>query len=75
MADTLDLQAALLYARWTRAVDRLWRETVWRRRSKLEKEERARAERRLRSLRRIVRKALSDYHRLELERRRREASS
>jgi hypothetical protein len=74
MADTLDLQAALLYARWMRAVDLLWRETVWKGRAKLEERERARAERRLRSLRRIVRKALSDYHRLELERRRREAS-
>jgi hypothetical protein len=69
MADALDLQAALLYARWMRAVDLLWRETVRRRRVQLEERERLRAERRLRSLRRIVRKALSDYHRLEMERR------
>ena len=71
MADVLDLTAAVLYARWRRAVDLLWREAVWRRQNDLAERERARSARRLRSLQRIVRKALSDYHRIELERQRR----
>ncbi len=72
MADALDLGAALLYARWKRAVDLLWRESVRRRRSALSEQERARAARRMKNLRKIVRKALSDYHRIELERQRRD---
>ena len=71
MADVLDLTAAILYARWRRAVDLLWREAVWRRQSNLADRERARSARRFRNLQRIVRKALADYHRIELERQRR----
>jgi hypothetical protein len=71
VADALDLTADLLYTRWRRAVDLLWRETVRRRREDLAERERARSARRMRSLQRIVRKALSDYHRIELERQRR----
>lgn len=65
----LDSEAALLYARWTRAVDMLWRETVLCRLTRAE--DRRRAERRARNVRKIVRKALSEYHRIELERQRR----
>lgn len=72
-ADALDAQAALLYARWMRAVDMLWRETVIRRVSR--GEERGRAERRARNLRKIVRKALSEYHRIELKRLRRDEAA
>lgn len=71
MADALDLTAALLYARWRRAVDLLWREAVRRRRSGLEARERARSARRMKNLQKIVRKALADYHRIEMERQRR----
>lgn len=72
MGNTLDFSAELLYARWKRAVDILWRESVRRRQKKsIEKQERARSARRLRNLQRIVRRALSDYHRIELERQRR----
>ena len=72
MGNTLDFAAELLYARWKRAVDILWRESVRRRQKKsIEKQERARSARRLRNLQRIVRRALSDYHRIELERQRR----
>ena len=74
MADVLDLTADLLYARWRRAVDLLWREAVRRRRENLQELERARSARRLRNLQRIVRKALADYHRIELERRRRDGA-
>ncbi len=73
MADTLDLAAELLYARWMRAVDMLWRETIRRREAKnLAEGERARAAQRIKNLRKIVRKALSEYHRIELERQRRD---
>jgi hypothetical protein len=68
VADTLDLTADLLYARWKRAVDLLWRETVRRRQENLADRERARSARRLKNLQRIVRKALADYHRIELAR-------
>lgn len=68
MADTLDLRSALLYARWRRAVDLLWREAVRRRASNLEEKERARSARRMKNLQRIVRKALADYHRIEMAR-------
>ena len=70
MADALDLTAALLYARWRRAVDLLWREAVRRRRSGLAAQERARSARRLKNLQKIVRKALADYNRIEMERQR-----
>jgi len=68
VADTLDLTADLLYARWKRAVDLLWRETVRRRQENLAERERARSARRLKNLQRIVRKALADCHRMELRR-------
>ena len=71
MGNTLDFAAELLYARWKRAVDILWRESVHRRQKSIEKQERARSARRLRNLQRIVRRALADYHRIELERQRR----
>jgi len=71
MADVLDLTADLLYARWRRAVDLLWREAVCRRKSGLAERERARSARRMKNLQKIVRKALADYHRIELERQRR----
>ncbi len=70
MADVLDLTAAVLQARWRRAVDLLWREAVWRRRRDLAERERARSAGRVRNLQKIVRKALGDYHRIELERQR-----
>ncbi|HEX9688444.1 MAG TPA: hypothetical protein VGB47_05150 [Thermoanaerobaculia bacterium] len=69
MADALDLAAELLYARLKRAVDLLWRETVRRREKRLDERERRRSARRMRNLQRIVRKALADYHRIEVERR------
>jgi len=71
----LEAQVALLRSRWVRAVDLLWRETLLRRKL-LEGKERRRAERRAKNLQKIVRKALSEYHRIELEwRRRAEAES
>lgn len=70
VADVLDPAAELVYARWRRAVDLLWREVVYRRRLGLAERERARSARRMRNLQKIVRKALSDYHRLELDRQR-----
>lgn len=68
MPDALDLGAAILYERWRRAVDLLWRETVLRRQADLEERERIRADRRLRNLRRIVRRALDKYNRIQIER-------
>lgn len=68
MSHTLDLTAELLHQRWRRAVDLLWRETVRRRQAGLAEWERLRSARRLRNLQKIVRKALSDYHRIEIER-------
>jgi len=70
MAETLDLTADLLYRRWRRAVDLLWRETVERRKAGRAEWQRLRSARRLRNLQRIVRKALSDYHRIQMERQR-----
>jgi len=69
MADLLDLTADVLYARFRRSVDLLWRETVLRRRARLDERERRRSARRLKNLQKIVRRALADYHRIELERR------
>ncbi|MEX0880757.1 MAG: hypothetical protein WEB59_12380 [Thermoanaerobaculia bacterium] len=65
MTETFDL-AAIAYARWKRAVDLLVREVVRRRECRVAEEERARAERRVRNLRRIVRKALSEYSRIQI---------
>jgi hypothetical protein len=65
MTETFDL-AAVAYARWKRAVDLLVREVVLRRENRLAQEERSRVERRVRNLRRIVRKALSEYSRLQM---------
>jgi len=67
VTETFDL-AAMAYARWTRAVDLLVREVVRRRQSRLAAEERVRTEQRVRNLRRIVRKALSDYSRIQIAR-------
>jgi len=67
MTETFDL-AAVAYARWKRAVDLLAREALRRRRAAAEEAEQRRADRRARSLRRIVRRALSELHRIELER-------
>ena len=63
MTETMDLALLMAEARWKRAVDLLWREVVGLRRQRLEAREKERARRRLGNLRRIVRKALSDYHR------------
>jgi hypothetical protein len=67
VTETFDL-AAMAYARWKRAVDLLVREVVRRRESRLAEEERARTEKRVKNLRRIVRKALSDYSRIQIAR-------
>ena len=68
MAHSLDLTAELLHSRLRRAVDLLWRETVLRRQARLDERERRRSERRFRNLQKIVRRALADYHRIELQR-------
>lgn len=65
MTETFDL-VEIAYARWKRAVDLLVREVVRRRTRAEESAEHARALRRVRSLRRIVRKALSEYSRLQM---------
>ena len=68
MADLLDLTADVLYARFRRSVDLLWRETVLRQRARLDERERRQSARRLKNLQKIVRRALADYHRIEVER-------
>jgi hypothetical protein len=68
IAAVSDTVVATAYARWTRAVDLLWKEVVRLRKIRVEERERERVERRLRNLRKIVRKALSEYHRLEISR-------
>jgi hypothetical protein len=68
VADALDPTAELLFARWKRAVDILWRESVRARQPRLAERERARAAKRRKNLKRIVRKALDDYRKIELER-------
>ncbi len=69
MTETFDV--AVAYARWKRAVDLLVREMVRRRREQQARlEESTRAERRMKSLRRIVRKALSEYSRIQIARQR-----
>lgn len=67
VTQTFDL-AEIAYARWKRAVDLLVREVVRRREEEAWEEERARAERRVRNLRRIVRRALSEYSRIQIAR-------
>jgi len=67
LARAIELQAGLAQERWRKAVDALWREVLYYRRLRLADRERERAERRLRNLRRIVRRALSEYHRLQIE--------
>ena len=67
MTETFDLAGAA-YARWKRAVDLLAREAVRRRRVAMAEAEQRRAGRRAKSLRRVVRRALSELHRIELER-------
>ena len=64
----MQLQASLAQERWRKAVDNLWREVLFYRRARLADRERERAQRRLKNLRQIVRRALSEYHRIELER-------
>lgn len=66
---SISLEATLAQERWRKSVDTLWREVRYYRQARLADRERERATRRLRNLRRIVRRALSEYHRLELERR------
>ena len=68
MTETFDLAVSLAYARWKRAVDLLVREVVRRRLNRIAEDEAAQAERRVRNLRRIVRKALSDYSRIQIGR-------
>ena len=65
MTETFDL-AAIAYDRWKRAVDLLVREVVRRRRTRREENECARAARRMKNLRRIVRRALSEYSRIQI---------
>lgn len=69
MGETLNLSAELLSARFRRSVDLLWRESVQLRRARLDERERRRSARRMRNLQKIVRRALADYHRIEIERR------
>jgi uncharacterized NAD(P)/FAD-binding protein YdhS len=69
VGETLNLSAELLSARFRRSVDLLWRETVQLRQARLDERERRRSARRMRNLQKIVRRALADYHRIEIERR------
>jgi hypothetical protein len=69
VADALDVTAELLSARFRRSVDLLWRETVRRRKARLDERERRRSARRVRNLQKIVRRALADYQRIQIERR------
>jgi hypothetical protein len=69
VASASDSVVATAYARWIRAVDLLWKEVVRLRKIRVEERERERVEQRLKNLRKIVRKALSEYHRLEINRR------
>lgn len=69
MAEALDVTAELLSARLRRAIDLLWRETVRRREARLDEREKRRSARRMRNLQKIVRRALADYQRIQIERR------
>jgi hypothetical protein len=66
VTETFDV--AVAYARWKRSVDLLMREVVWRREARAREGERARAEKRVRNLRRIVRRALAEYSRIQIGR-------
>ena len=68
MAESLDLTAELLSARFRRSVDLLLRERIRRRQARSDERERRRSAKRLRNLQKIVRRALADYHRLYVER-------
>jgi hypothetical protein len=68
LTETFDV-AELAYERWKRAVDLLMREVVWRRDAHAREQERARCEKRVRNLRRIVRRALAEYSRIQIARR------
>ncbi|HZI67045.1 MAG TPA: hypothetical protein VFF17_10815 [Thermoanaerobaculia bacterium] len=68
MAESLDLTAELLSARFRRSVDLLLRERIRRRQALSDERERRRSAKRLKNLQKIVRKALADYHRLYVER-------
>jgi hypothetical protein len=68
VSEVLNAAAQTSLHRWRRAVDLLWREAVELRRSRLAARERARAARRHKSLQKIVRRALSEYHRIQIER-------
>lgn len=67
VTETFDI-AELAYARWKRSVDLLMREVVWRREVQALEQERVRAEKRVRNLRRIVRRALAEYSRIQIAR-------
>ena len=67
VTETFDI-AELAYARWKRSVDLLMREVVWRREVEALELERVRAEKRVRNLRRIVRRALAEYSRIQIAR-------
>ncbi len=67
VTETFDV-AELAFARWKRAVDLLMREVVWRREVEKRQKERVRAEKRVRNLRRIVRRALAEYSRIQIAR-------
>ena len=69
MHDALGLMSELLDLRWRRAVDLLWREMVRRRRERFDESDRVRSVRRMKNLQKIVRRALAEYHRIELIRR------
>ena len=66
--DALGLTADLLCARWKRAVGMLWRESISIRQESMAARERLRAGKRRKNLQRIVRRALADYHQIELQR-------
>ena len=68
MAESLDLTAELLSARFRRSVDLLLRERIRRRQALSDERERKRSAKRLKNLQKSVRNALADYHRLYVER-------
>jgi hypothetical protein len=69
VTEALDVTAELLSARLRRAIDLLWRETVRRREARLDEREKRRSARRMTNLQKIVRRALADYQRIQIERR------
>jgi hypothetical protein len=68
MTETFDLAVTIAYARWKRAVDLLVREAVRRHAQRQRRAEDEADERRVRNLRRIVRRALSEYSRVQMAR-------